>query len=87
MANPLTLNWCKLLTNIRGILVKKHFEKSLKKPLLETLLRRQVEHKAYLLTSVVSFAHLKEDKNVYKYKKKLECNRVERSNTRIKERS
>jgi len=30
-----------------------------------------VEHKAYLLTSVVSFAHLKQDKNVHKYNKKL----------------
>jgi hypothetical protein len=29
-----------------------------------------VVHKAYLLTSVVSFTHLKQDKNEYKYKKK-----------------
>jgi hypothetical protein len=29
-----------------------------------------VRHKAYELTSVVSFAHLKEDKNVYKYPQK-----------------
>ena len=53
---------------------------------LKTLSCTQDGHKAYLLTSAVSFAHLKQDKNVHKYKKKKpERNMVERSNTRLKE--